>query len=60
MIKVCNASYQAKGCAIRVGDRFAQGIIVNYAVAEDDDAVEQRTGGMGSTDFSLLTDRAMI
>lgn len=34
---------------IHKGDRYMQGIIVPYAITEDDDATEERTGGLGST-----------
>lgn len=32
------------------GDRFCQGIFTQFGVVEDDYAVAERTGGMGSTD----------
>ena len=34
---------------IHEGERYMQGIIVPYFLAEDDDATEERLGGVGST-----------
>ncbi len=34
---------------IEAGDRFAQGLFVSYFTTDDDDAIGERTGGMGST-----------
>ncbi len=34
---------------IHKGDRYMQGIIVPYYVTADDDATDERTGGLGST-----------
>ena len=34
---------------INRGDKFAQGIFVQYGTVIDDDAVEERNGGFGST-----------
>lgn len=34
---------------LRAGDAFCQGIILPYAITEDDDTVEKRIGGLGST-----------
>jgi len=33
----------------KAGDRIAQGIFMNYLIADDDDASGERTGGTGST-----------
>lgn len=35
--------------AFNSGDKFAQGIIIQYFVTEDDDTNTMRTGGIGST-----------
>lgn len=35
---------------IEEGAAFAQGVFLNYLLTEDDDATEQRHGGLGSTD----------
>jgi len=34
---------------ICTGDRFMQGVFVNYLTTEDDEVTEKRTGGFGST-----------
>ncbi len=34
---------------IAAGDRFAQGIFMNYLTTDDDEAAGERTGGLGST-----------
>lgn len=34
---------------IRKGERYMQGVIVPFAVVDDDEAEEERTGGVGST-----------
>lgn len=34
---------------IRKGERYMQGVIIPFAVTEDDEASEERTGGVGST-----------
>ena len=50
LIRVTNASYQERELHITQGMRFAHGIVLNYAIAEDDAPAEQeRKGGMGST-----------
>jgi len=38
-----------KALTIERGTAFAQGIFVHYLLTEDDDATEQRNGGLGST-----------
>lgn len=38
-----------KPLEIEQGTAFAQGIFVQYLLTEDDDTVEQRNGGLGST-----------
>lgn len=34
---------------VKAGDRFMQGIFLPYGITYDDDATDQRTGGIGST-----------
>lgn len=34
---------------IGMGDKFVQGIFLQYGITEDDDVTEERTGGIGST-----------
>lgn len=46
-IKIKNNSKQS--LIIKKGERFAQGIFLNYGIVEDDDVNEIRTGGIGST-----------
>lgn len=48
-IKVTNNSLEDKIVRINRGDKFAQGIFVQYGTVIDDDAVEERNGGFGST-----------
>ena len=48
-IKVTNNSLEDKIVRINRGDKFAQGIFVQYGTVIDDDAVEARNGGFGST-----------
>lgn len=48
-IKVTNNSLEDKIVRINRGDKFVQGIFVQYGTAIDDDAVEERNGGFGST-----------
>ena len=42
-------SLEDKIVRINRGDKFAQGIFVQYGTVIDDDAVEARNGGFGST-----------
>ena len=48
-IKVTNNSLEDKIVRINRGDKFAQGIFVQYGTVIDDDVVEARNGGFGST-----------
>lgn len=48
-IKVTNNSLEDKIVRINRGDKFAQGIFVQYGTVIDDDTVEERNGGFGST-----------
>ncbi len=48
-IKLYNDSKENKEVILKKGDAFAQGIFVPFGICEDDDASEERTGGMGST-----------
>ena len=48
-IKVTNNSLEDKIVKINRGDKFAQGIFVQYGTVVDDDTVEERNGGFGST-----------
>ena len=36
--------------SVRRGEAFAQGVLLPFGIAEDDDADAERTGGFGSTD----------
>lgn len=38
-----------KVLSIKQGDRFVQGIFFNYGVAEEEEILEKRTGGFGSS-----------
>lgn len=48
-IKMTNNSLEDKIVRINRGDKFAQGIFVQYGTVIDDDVVEERNGGFGST-----------
>ena len=51
MVKLSCDPRNGRGITIHPGDRFVQGIIREFFLAESDDEVEKkdRTGGMGST-----------
>ena len=38
-----------KQCKLNAGDRFVQGIVIPYAVGDDNPVNQERNGGMGST-----------
>ncbi len=48
-ILVAFANISNKPYLIHRGDRIAQGIVLPFVIAEDDDASGERTGGFGST-----------
>lgn len=48
-IKMTNASNEGKSLSVKAGEAFAQGIFVEYGITFDDDAIEERNGGFGST-----------
>lgn len=48
-IKITNDSKSGKTLEVNAGTPFAQGIIMAYAITDDDSVVTTRTGGMGST-----------
>ena len=48
-IKMTNASNEGKSLSIKAGEAFAQGIFLEYGLTYDDDATEERNGGVGST-----------
>lgn len=49
IIKLTNDSREGKTLIIAQGDGFAQGIFLEFALAEDDEVTEERRGGFGST-----------
>ena len=49
MIKITNHSSDGKILKIETGDRFSQGIFVEYGITVDDDVKTIRNGGFGST-----------
>ena len=49
-LKVTNCTNEGKTIKINPGDRFAQGIFVQYGITYDDDTDGVRNGGFGSTD----------
>lgn len=48
-LKITNDSKEGKTLELKRGDAFAQGIILQYFLTEDDSSNEIRNGGMGST-----------
>lgn len=48
-IKITNDSNCNKAFSISPGEGFVQGIFVEYGITVDDDAIEIRNGGFGST-----------
>lgn len=48
-IKVTNDTNEGKTVELKAGTGFAQGIFVEYGITYDDDAIEIRNGGLGST-----------
>ena len=48
-IKITNDSKEGKTVSIKKGEAFAQGIFLEYGVTYDDETVEIRNGGLGST-----------
>ncbi len=52
MIKITNDTNEELVCELDEGKAFAQGVFVEYGITYDDDAIDQRIGGFGSTDIS--------
>lgn len=48
-IKITNDSNTGKNLSVKKGEAFAQGIIVQYFLTDDDDSHFAREGGIGST-----------
>jgi len=49
-IKLTNDSNEGKVLELKAGDAFAQGVFLQYGLAEDDSVTAKRKGGFGSTD----------
>lgn len=49
MIKLTNDSKDGKVLELKAGDRFCQGIFMEYGITYDDDVTNERNGGFGST-----------
>ena len=49
MLKLTNDSHSGKVINVTKGEGFAQGIILQYYITEDDDSNKKRDGGLGST-----------
>ena len=47
--KITNDSKEGKTVCINAGEGFMQGIFVEYGITKDDETVEIRNGGFGST-----------
>ncbi|MBR3840587.1 MAG: deoxyuridine 5'-triphosphate nucleotidohydrolase [Erysipelotrichales bacterium] len=48
-VKLTNATNEDKTLEVSKGNGFAQGIFTEFGIVEDDDVVEIRNGGFGST-----------
>ena len=48
-IKLTNDSKTGKELLVKKGEAFAQGIFLPFGLTDDDNAKEERTGGVGST-----------
>ena len=48
-IKLTNDSHTGLTVSVKKGEAFAQGIFIPFGITIDDDACDERTGGMGST-----------
>lgn len=48
-IKITNDTNEDKTVQVKAGQGFAQGIFMQYGIVENDDTVEERNGGFGST-----------
>lgn len=48
--KITNDTNESKTININAGDRFMQGVFVEYGITVDDDVENIRNGGFGSTD----------
>lgn len=49
MVKLSCDPRNSEGVTIKPGDKFVQGIIREFFLAEEDEVTEDRKGGMGST-----------
>ena len=49
MVKITNDSKDGKVLELKAGDRFCQGIFMEYGITYDDDVTNERNGGFGST-----------
>jgi dUTP pyrophosphatase len=49
MIKITNDNNEDKRLKLKIKDRFAQGIFVQYGITIDDNVKDIRNGGIGST-----------
>lgn len=47
--KITNDSKEGKNVVLKAGEGFMQGIFLEYGITVDDDTVEKRNGGLGST-----------
>lgn len=49
MIKITNETNDNKTIEIKEGEAFAQGVFLMYGITYDDNTIDKRTGGFGST-----------
>lgn len=49
MVRITNDSKESKMLVLKRGDRFAQGVFLPYGITYDDQTVNERNGGFGST-----------
>lgn len=53
-IKIALTNYGDAPQTIKNGDKVAQGVFVKYSIVDNDNVIEQRIGGIGSTDSRLV------
>ena len=49
-IKITNDTNENKTVEVESGQGFSQGLFIPFGITEDDDVIESRDGGFGSTD----------
>ena len=55
MAKLLNDGREGKALVLKAGTAFMQGLFLPFGITEDDDAVQVRNGGIGSTSEAVRT-----